>query len=111
MALGKIALSHADRLELTKILSTAKFKTLDAMGFAIDDAKAIAHTAEEVKKINLRAINEGQNLTWDEDEVMKTVDLSEASRDAVLAAVKAHDDAGDWTLAEQGLRTLATKLK
>lgn len=111
MATKEVSLSHAERLELGKILSDTKYPSLSDMGHAIDDAKATAHTEEEIKKINLRAVNEGKSLAWDEDNELKACTLHEASVNAVLAAVKAKDENKDWGIGDQGVASLAEKLK
>lgn len=105
-----IELSHAERLELSKILNSAKFKTLADMGFALEDAKAIAHSPEEIKAINLRTINEGKNIAWDEDQKLKKIELSQTTVDATLAEIKTKEDAKEITIADSNLITLQAKL-
>lgn len=107
----EISLSHAERLEISKILNQAKFKHLSDMAFALEDAKAIDHTPEEVTKIDLKAINEGKSLSWTDDGEQKTIKLSDLTIETVLADIKTREAAGELTLADQNLITLQNKLK
>lgn len=105
-----VTLSHAERLELSKILNQTKFKNLADMGFALEDAKAVAHTPEEVTAIGLKPVNEGQSISWNEDGLTKEIALSDTTVQAVLADIKARETAGELTLADQNLITLQAKL-
>lgn len=107
----EVSLTNAERLELSKILNTAKFSTLADMGFALEDAKAVVHTEEERTAINFRIINNGENIAWDENGVEKKIELSQSAVDAVLAEIKAKEAAGTVTIADQNLITLQAKLK
>lgn len=106
-----VELSHAERLELSKILNGAKFTDLAKMGFALEDAKAIAHTPEEATKIHLEIINDGKNIKWEEDGLLKKIELSDVTLDAFRAEIKNREDAKDLTIGDQNLITLSIKLK
>ena len=107
----KVSLTHAERLEVSKILNTTKFKALADMAHALDDAKVVAHSADEIKAIGLEVINEGKNIKWNEDKVEKELELSDASVGAILDEIKKREEAGDITIADSNLITLQEKLK
>lgn len=105
-----LELSHGERFELSKILNEAKFSQLSDMAHALEDAKNIAHNPEETKKIDINVINEGKNITWNEDGDLKSIELSDATVKAATDNIKAKEAAGEITLGDSNLITLQAKL-
>lgn len=109
----EVSLSHAERLELSTVLNTAKFISLADMGYALEDAKAIVHSQEEIEKVSMKEVivGSGTRINWTEDGELKTVTVSQTTMDAVDKALKTKEDAGEITLADQALVALQAKLK
>lgn len=107
----EVSLTHKERIELTQVLNAANFKNLADMSYAMEDAKAISHDAEETKEINIRLINDGKNIAWDENGKEKLVTISQSTIDAVNDTIKKKEEAGTLTFNDQTLISLAEKLK